>query len=165
MSSTVVTNTTSGTSYVTLASNSFVKSGYHFTGWKIGSTVYQPGSSVSVSGNSSVTATAQWEANTLSMSSVGTQYAVAGKSVSFTASVTSNPSGASVTYSKSDVSSGLTVSISGSTITCSAPTAGTYTFTLSASASGFPSDSTTVTVQFVPVLAFVNSPAIGVIGS
>lgn len=165
MSNTVVTNTTSGTSYVTLASNSFVKTGYHFTGWKIGSTVYQPGSTIGVSGNSSVTATAQWEANSLSVGSVGTQYAVAGKSVSFTASATSNPSGASVTYSKSDVSSGLTVSISGSTVTCSASSAGTYTFTLSASASGFPSDSTTVTVTFVPALAFTNTPTIGVIGS
>lgn len=165
MSNTVITNTVSGSSNVTLASNSFVKTGYHFIGWKIGTTVYQPGQTVSVNGNASVTATAQWEANSLTIKTIGTQYVVVGKNVAFSVSTISEPSGASISYAKSNVSSGLNVTISGSTITCSAATAGTYTFTLTASASGFQSDSRTVTVVVVPVLAFANTPAIGVIGA
>ncbi len=165
MSNTVVTNTTSGTSSVTLASNSYTNSGYHFTGWKVNGTLYSVGTAISVSGNSSVTAYAQWEENTLSMNTVETQYAVVGNPISFTASATSDPSGASVTFSKSNVANGLDVSISGFTITCSATTAGTYTFTLTADATNYSSDSTTVTVKVVPVLAFVNTPSIGMIGS
>lgn len=165
MSDTVVTDTVNGNTSVTLAANSFVKSGYHFVGWKVGSTVYQPGEKVPVGANASVTATAQWEENSLTIKTIPTQYSVAGKNVSFTVSVISEPSGASVTYSKSNVSSGLNVTINGSTITCSASSAGTYTFVLTASANGFQSDSRTVTVTVVPVLAFANTPAIGVIGN
>ena len=165
MSDTVVTDTVNGNTSVTLAANSFVKSGYHFVGWKVGSTVYQPGEKVPVGANASVTATAQWEVNSLTIKTIPTQYSVAGKNVSFSVSVISEPSGASVTYSKSNVSSGLNVTINGSTITCSASSAGTYTFVLTASANGFQSDSRTVTVTVVPVLAFANTPAIGVIGN
>lgn len=165
MSDTVVTDTVDGSTSVTLAANSFVKSGYHFVGWKVGSTVYQPGEKVPVGANASVTATAQWEVNSLTIKTIPTQYSVAGKNVSFSVSVISEPSGASVTYSKSNVSSGLNVTINGSTITCSASAPGTYTFVLTASANGFQTDSRTVTVTVVPVLAFANTPAIGVIGN
>lgn len=165
MSDTVVTDTVDGNTSVTLASNSFVKSGYHFVGWKVGSTVYQPGEKIPVGANASVTATAQWEVNSLTIKTIPTQYSVAGKNVSFSVSVISEPSGASVTYSKSNVSSGLNVTINGSTITCSASAPGTYTFVLTASANGFQTDSRTVTVTVVPVLAFANTPAIGVIGN
>jgi len=162
---TVVTDQVSGASNVTLASNGFTKSGYHFIGWKIGNTVYQPGQTVSVNGNASVTATAQWEQNTLTLGTIAKQYAVAGKSVSFNASATSNPSGATITFAKSNASSGLNVSISGNVVTCSAANAGTYTFTLTAIASGYTSSSTTVTVQVVPVLAFTNSPSAGALNA
>ena len=60
MSSSTVTDDNGGTSPVELKSNNFTKSGYHFTGWKIGSTIYQSGETVPVPGNSSVTAYAQW---------------------------------------------------------------------------------------------------------
>ena len=66
--STVVTDTNNGNTNVTLASCGFTKSGYTFTGWKIGSTTYQPGQTVSVGANATVTATAQWSQNTLSVS-------------------------------------------------------------------------------------------------
>jgi len=162
---TVVTDQTNGNSSVTLASNGFTKSGYHFVGWKVGNTVYQPGAKVSVGANATVTATAQWEANTLTLGSVAKQYAVAGHNVTFTVSAMSNPSGASISFAKSNVSNGLTVSISGNVVTCSASTPGTYTFTLTASATGYTSASTTVTVQVVPVLAFTNSPTAGALNA
>ena len=162
--STTKTDTYSSSS-LTLANNGFSKTGYHFTGWKINNTgtTYQPGQSVSV--GTSVTAYAQWEQNTISLNAIDTQYAVVGKSVSFNASASSNPSGAPITFSKSNVPSGLSVNINGSTITCSSSTTGTFTFTLTASATTYQSDSRTVTVEFVPALAFTNSPLIGVIGS
>lgn len=172
--STVVKDTNSGNSDVTFATNEYVKTGYHFVGWKIGAimqgepvyssdTIYQPGDKIAVAGNKYVCAIAQWEINSLSIVPVPTQYAVVGKNMSFTVSTTSEPSGAFVTYVSG--ASGLNITINGSTITCSAATAGTYTFTLTASASGFQSDSRTVTVVVVPVLAFANTPAIGVIGA
>ena len=164
MSPTTKTDTSSSSS-VPLANNGFTKTGYHFVGWKINNTgtTYQPGQSVSV--GTSVTAYAQWEQNTISLNAIDTQYAVVGNSVSFNVSASSDPSGASITFSKSNVPSGLSVSISGSTITCSSSTTGTFTFTLTASATNYQSDSRTVTVEFVPALAFTNSPLIGVIGS
>lgn len=67
-SNTVVTDTNSGNTNVTLASCGFTKTGYSFTGWKIGNTTYQPGQTVSVGANATVTATAQWSQNTLSAS-------------------------------------------------------------------------------------------------
>ena len=161
------TTTGSGTSKsIALSSTTPTWSGHTFKGWSTSSTAtsatYSAGSSYSFN-YGTTTLYAVWQESSLSIGSVSKQYAVAGQSVSFGA--TCSPSNVSVSYAKSNVSSGLTVSISGSTVTCSASTAGTYTFTLTASASGYTSSSTTVTVQFVPVLAFTNAPSIGVIGS
>ena len=66
--STVVSDSNNGNTNVTLASCGFTKTGYSFTGWKIGNTTYQPGQTVSVGANATVTATAQWSQNTLSVS-------------------------------------------------------------------------------------------------
>ena len=161
------TTTGSGTSKsIALSSTTPTWSGHTFKGWSTSSTAtsatYSAGSSYSFN-YGTTTLYAVWQESSLSIGSVSKQYAVAGQSVSFGA--TCSPSNVSASYAKSNVSSGLTVSISGSTVTCSASTAGTYTFTLTASASGYTSSSTTVTVQFVPVLAFTNAPSIGVIGS
>ena len=161
------TTTGSGTSKsIALSSTTPTWSGHTFKGWSTSSTAtsatYSAGSSYSFN-YGTTTLYAVWQESSLSIGSISKQYAVAGQSVSFGA--TCSPSNVSVSYAKSNVSSGLTVSISGSTVTCSASTAGTYTFTLTASASGYTSSSTTVTVQFVPVLAFTNAPSIGVIGS
>ena len=164
MTDTVVTDNNSGGSSVTLQPCTFTKTGYHFTGWSVNGTVKQPGDTVSVNGGSTVTATAQWAANALTIGSIEKQYAVVGHSITFTASASSDPAGASITYSKSNASSGLTVSISGSSVTMSSNQVGTYTFTLTASATNYTSSSTTVTVQFVPVLEFTNSPSVGIIG-
>ena len=165
MNAKVVEDTNNGNSAVTLDACSFTRSGYHFSGWKIGNTVYQPGQTVSVGPDASVTATAQWARNTLSIGSVSTVELVVNKGDSFVASASSDPSGASVTYSVSNVDSGLSVSVVGNRIVCNSATAGTYHFTLTASASGYSSSSTTVTVVAVPVLVFLNSPAAGALNS
>ena len=60
---TVVTNSVAGAYNVTLDSNAYDKTGFIFTGWDVDGTVYQPGQSVAVGGDSSVTAYAQWEEN------------------------------------------------------------------------------------------------------
>lgn len=165
MNAKVVEDTNNGNSAVTLDACSFTKSGYHFTGWKIGNTVYQPGQTVSVGPDASVTATAQWARNTLTIATAPTVELVVNKGDSFVAGATSNPSGASVTYSVSNVDSGLSVSVAGNRIVCNSATAGTYHFTLTASASGYSSSSTTVTVVAAPVLAFLNSPTAGALNS
>lgn len=64
MSATVVTDYNSGNSNVTFASNGFTKEHYHFTGWLVGVDTYQPGNTIAVIGNGSVTAVAQWEEDT-----------------------------------------------------------------------------------------------------
>lgn len=172
MSNTVVTDSVNGNSSVTLAANGFTKTGYTFVGWKIGNTIYQPGQTVSVGANATVTATAQWSLNTLAIGGVAQQYVVKGAYGSFTATCSSDPSGASVTYSASNVPSGLSVNISGSTITyrytgsLDSNNQKDLSFTLVASASGYSVNSTTVVnIHVVAQLAFTNSPSAGVIGS
>lgn len=100
------------------------------------------------------------EQNEITIHELDTQYAMVNKSMSFNAGADISPS-RDITYSVSDVSNGLTVTVSGSAITVSSTTAGTYTFTLTASATNYPSDSTTVTVIVDPVLSYVNSVTIG----
>ncbi|MBQ3737298.1 MAG: InlB B-repeat-containing protein [Candidatus Methanomethylophilaceae archaeon] len=172
MSNTVVTDSVNGNSSVTLAANGFTKTGYTFVGWKIGNTIYQPGQTVSVGANATVTATAQWSLNTLVIGGVAQQYVVKGAYGSFTATCSSDPSGASVTYSTSNVPSGLSVNISGSTVTyrytgsLDSNNQKDLSFTLVASASGYSVNSTTVVnIHVVAQLAFTNSPSAGVIGS
>ena len=58
----------------TLKTNGFSKTGYHFTGWKIGSTNYNAGATVknlTSSSGGTVTATAQWAANTYTIKYAG----------------------------------------------------------------------------------------------
>ena len=157
----------------TISSTAPTRSGKVFAGWSTSSTATSPsyyaGGTIYVSYSSSSSASttlyAVWKDPTLTLYQVGQQYAVVGKTVSFSAICAADPSGTAVGYETSNVSSGLTVTTSGSTVTCSASSVGTYTFTLTAVATGYTSSSITVTVQFVPVLAFTNAPNIGVIGS
>lgn len=160
--------TSSGTSTsksITLSTTKPTWSGHTFLGWATSSTAtsatYTAGTAYTFS-YGKTTLYAVWQESKLTIGSVAKQYAVVGQGVSFTATCT--PS-SGVSYGHSNVTSGLTVSESGSTITCNATTPGTYTFTLTASKSGYTSSSVTVTVEFVPLLAFTNAPSIGVIGS
>lgn len=165
MSDTVVTDTAGGASSVTLASNGFTYTGYHFTGWLVNGTVYQAGTDVSVPGDSSVTATAQWARNTLAFGSMDTVEAVVGKAVSFTVSAASDPAGAGIAYSYSNPSSGLTVSISGSTVTCTASTAQRYhTFTLTASATDYESSSVKVYIAAYSAIVGGGDETVSAIG-
>ena len=61
MADTVVRDTVSGNSNVTLAPNGFTNTGYTFAGWSVNDIIYQPNTQIPVAGNSTVTATAQWE--------------------------------------------------------------------------------------------------------
>ena len=163
-SNTTATSTSTSTS-ITLSSVTPTRTNYTFLGWSTSSTAttasYNAGGTYTFS-NGTTALYAVWQYNTLSISSVSKQYAVAGSSVSFTASC--NPS-SGVSYSYSNASNGLSVSISGSTVTCSSNSVGTYTFTLSASKTNYSGSSTTVTVQFVPQLNFTNSPSTGILVS
>ena len=166
---TVVTDQNSSHSPVTLAPNGFVRSGHTFAGWLVDGTLYQPGQTVSVGADSSLTATAQWVQNSLTINSVPVQYGVAGQSITFTVSSSSDPSTA-VSYQSNvpSVNNGtgtMNISISGNSVTCSATAAGTYQFTLTASSNNYPSSSTTVAVQFAPLLQFMNTPQAGALNS
>ena len=147
-----------------------------FLGWYTATSggTYLGGAGASYTVNSDTTIYAQWKNNTLTVGAVSTQYAVVGQSVSFSVSAASDPSGASVTYyannaASADVSGGsggtMHVTVSGDTVTCTSNTVGTYSFTLKASASNYPDSTTTVTVQFAPVLQFTNAPAAGALNS
>lgn len=106
------------------------------------------------------------DTKTLTLNEPNTQYVVSGSSVSFTASASANTGSPTISYSVSSVPDGFTVTVSGSTVTIKCPTVTEikdYTFTLTASASGYTSSSTDVTVHLVPVLNFLNTPAAGII--
>lgn len=164
MSDTVVTDTTSGSSNVTLASNGFTYTGYHFTGWLVGATIYQPGATVPVSGDSSAIATAQWARNTLTFNTMSVPEAVVNKSMSFTASASSDPSGAGITYGYSYKSSGLSVSISGSTVTCTASSVATHTLILTASATDYDTATITLYITVYNVIAGGSDETVSAIG-
>lgn len=165
MSDLVVTDDVEGESEVVLPDCTYTRTGFHFAGWRIGSATYLVGAAVPVAGGSSVTAIAQWEENTILLDAIGTQYAVAGKTVNFSVSWISSPPGASATVSASEAADGLTVAVKNNVVTCSASEAGTYTFTLTVGASGYSSDSQTVTVVIAAELAFTNTPTAGAITS
>ena len=151
------------------------KSNCTFLGWYTaqtgGSRVGGAGDNYSPQGN--IILFAHWKDNTLSINAVQTQYSVIGQSVSFTVTSSSDPV-AVVSYTVNggtdvNISGGssgtMNVKIVGNTVTCSSTTVGTYQFTLTASANNYPSSSTTVTVQFAPVLQFMNTPQAGALNS
>ena len=61
MADTVVTNTITGNTAVTLAQCTFQLTDKQFAGWKIGNQIYSAGQTVNIPGNESITAVAQWE--------------------------------------------------------------------------------------------------------
>lgn len=156
------TGTSTSNHTFTISSTQPTKTGYTFKGWADSSSAttpaYSSNGTISVGYNVTKTIYAVWEKNALAIGSVSKQYAVVNDGVTFTANC--SPS-SGVTYSYSNATSGLSVTISGSSITLNASSPGTYTFTLTASKSNYDSSSTTVTVEFVPELAFSNTPAQG----
>ncbi len=163
---TVVTDTNSGNSNVTLAACGFTKSGYTFTGWKIGNTVYQPGQTVSVSGNGSVTATAQWSQNTLS-ASANSIYALSGMSYTNQIGASAN-NGGTLSYAVKTCTGG-TASVNGSgVVTYNAPTVSSTTaYSVTVTVTGTFSGNQTMTkdvsfnVTVDPVFSFTNAATSG----
>ncbi len=163
----VVWDSYSGTSSVNLTAEP-TKSGSVLTGWKIGNTVYSPGTAYPVSANKVVATTAEWTQDEIHLDTPETQYAVSGSTVSFTAGYSTDGGDPDVTYSVSDVPTGFTVTVDGSEIIIKCPFVGEttdYTFTLIASATDYEPTQCTVTVTVVPVLQFNNDPSAGILGA
>lgn len=164
--STVVTDTNNGNTNVTLASCGFTKSGYTFTGWKIGNTVYQPGQTVSVGANATVTATAQWSQNTLTATANNIS-GVSGQSYSNQIGASAN-NGGTVSYAVKSCTGGTATVNSSGLVTYTAPSvSSTTSFTVTVTVTGTFAQggnltrdvSFTVTVD--PVLSFTNAATSG----
>ncbi|MBR1888607.1 MAG: InlB B-repeat-containing protein, partial [Candidatus Methanomethylophilus sp.] len=140
--STVVTDTNSGSSNVTLAACGFSKAGYNFAGWKVGNTIYQPGQMVSVAANTSVNAVAQWTPIPVNITSSGDDAdIVVGNS--FSRAITTDVAGTTISFTGP---SWLTMS--GSTLVGTPSVAGDYTVTVNAT-NGVSSDSQTFGIHVV----------------
>ena len=158
MANTVLSDTVNGSSAVTLVANGFSKSGYSFAGWKVGNTIYQPGQTVSVGANTTVNAVAQWTPIPVTITSSGDGADII-VGDSFSRSITTDPSGATVTFSGP---SWLT--LSGSTLVGTPTTAGDYSVTVDAT-NGVSSNSQSFTIHVVNRLAFESIPTGGILAT
>ena len=163
---TVVTDTNGGASTITLSSCGFTKTGYFFTGWLVNGTVYQPGQTVSVGANQTVTATAQWAANDIS-ATVNNISAVSGMSYSNQIGATTN-NGGTLSYGVKSCTGGTATVSSNGLVTYHAPTvSSTTSYTVTVTVTGTFGDGSTVskdvsfTVSVDPVLSFTNAATSG----
>jgi len=158
MADTKVTDSSSGSTNVTLASNGFSKAGYDFAGWKIGNVIYQPGQMVSVAANTSVNAVAQWTPIPVNITSSGDDAdIVVGNS--FSRAITTDVAGTTISFTGP---SWLT--LSGSTLVGTPSVAGDYTVTVNAT-NGVSSDSQTFGIHVVNRLAFESVPTGGILAT
>ena len=166
VSNTVVTDTNNGNTNVTLAANGFTKAGYTFIGWKVGNTTYQPGQSVPVGANATVTATAQWSQNTLSASANNLSCV---SKLTYTNQIgASANNGADLSFSVKSCTGGTaTVNASG-LVTYKAPTVtstSSYTVTVTVTATFGDGQTMSKDVSFSvsvdPVLSFTNAATSG----
>ncbi len=163
---TVVTDTNNGNSYVTLAGNGFYKAGYTFVGWSVNGVTYQPGQSVQVGANASVTAVAQWSLNTVTASANGLS-GLSGLSYSIQVNAQAN-NGATFTFAVKSCSAGTASVSSAGMVTFNAPSVSSTTncnvvVTVTAH---YPDGQTKTadaafTVTIDPVLVFTNSVTSG----
>ena len=166
MADTVVTDKTNGNVSISLPACGFTKTGYSFSGWKIGNTVYQPGQSVSVGANATVTATAQWSQNTLTVTA-GNISAVSKLSYSNQIGASAS-NGASLSYAVKSCTGGTaTVNASG-LVTYKAPTVSSttsYTVTVTVTATFGDGQTMSRDVSFSvsvdPILSFTNAATSG----
>ena len=163
--STVVTDT-NGTSYVTLAANGFTKTGYTFTGWLVNGSVYQPGQSVQVGTNATVTATAQWSQNTITASANNIS-GVSGQAYSNQIGASAN-NGGSLSYAVKSCTGGNASVNSSGMVTYTAPTVNSttsYTVTVTVTGTFAQGGNLTQDVSFTitvdPVLSFTNAATSG----
>ena len=164
--STIVTDSVNGNSNVTLAANGFSKAGYSFVGWKIGNTVYQPGQTVPVGANASVTATAQWSQNTVT-ATANNLSGVSGLSYSNQVGASANNGGVLSYAVKSCTGGTASVNASG-LVTYRAPTVSStsqYTVTVTVTATFGDGQTMNRDVSFTvtvdPVLSFTNAATSG----
>ena len=160
---TVVSVSGTNAANVTLASNGYTKTGYTFTGWLVNGTVYQPGATISVAADATVTATAQWSQNTVS-ATASTLYGKTDASYTHQISASANNGGSITSYAIKSAT-GVTASVSASglvTYNCPAVTS-TTTYSLTVTVTGTFSDGSTISkdvtfdVLVDPVLDFTNS--------
>ncbi len=166
VANTVVTDTNSGNSNVTLANNGFYKAGYTFGGWSVGGVTYQPGSAIAVGGNASVTATAVWIENTLS-ASANNMSGISGQSLTNQITAVAN-NGATFTFAIKSVSAGTASVNSGGLVTFNAPSvSGTTSCNVVVTVTAHYPDGQTKAVDCAfsvsvdPVLSFTNSVTSG----
>ena len=166
VSNTVVTDTNNGNTNVTLAANGFTKAGYTFIGWKVGNNTYQPGQSIPVGANGTVTATAQWSQNTLNTTANNIS-GVSGQAYSNQIGASAN-NGGTVSYAVKSCTGGNATVNSNGLVTYTAPSvSSTTSFTVTVTVTGTFAQggnltrdvSFTVTVD--PVLSFTNAATSG----
>ena len=163
---TVVTAQGTGNVSVTLATNGFVKTGHSFAGWLVNGTVYQPGQTVSVGADQTVTAVAQWTANSVT-ATANNLSAVSGMSYSNQIGASCNNDG-TISYAVTSCTGG-TATVNGSgLVTYSAPVVSStanYTVTVTVTASYPDGSSVSQVVSFTvtvdPVLSFTNAATSG----
>ena len=166
VSNTVVTDTNSGNTNVTLAANGFTKAGYTFIGWKVGNTTYQPGQSVPVGANATVTATAQWSQNTLSASANNLSCV---SKLTYTNQIgASANNGADLSFSVKSCTGGTASVNESGLVTYKAPTVtstSSYTVTVTVTATFGDGQTMSKDVSFSvsvdPVLSFTNAATSG----
>lgn len=144
----------------TISSQEPVRSGYIFKGWSIsngGSAQYQPGDTISVGYNSTRTLYAVWESATLDITtSQGDITLTVGQGFNY--AVGTNTSGCTVS-----VSGASWLSVSGSTVSGTPTSPGSYDVTITITKAGYTSDSQTFTVTVVSALGFTSVPTNGLV--
>ena len=164
--STVITDTNNGSTNVTLAANGFSKTGYTFAGWLVNGNVYQPGQTVPVGANGTVTATAQWSQNTLNATANNIS-GVSGQAYSNQIGASAN-NGGTVSYAVKSCTGGTATVNESGLVTYKAPTVtstSSYTVTVTVTATFGDGQTMSKNVSFSvtvdPVLSFTNAATSG----
>ena len=164
--STVITDTNNGSTNVTLAANGFSKTGYTFVGWLVNGNVYQPGQTVPVGANGTVTATAQWSQNTLNATANNIS-GVSGQAYSNQIGASAN-NGGTVSYAVKSCTGGTATVNESGLVTYKAPTVtstSSYTVTVTVTATFGDGQTMSKNVSFSvtvdPVLSFTNAATSG----
>ena len=156
--SSTITNTSSSYS-MTISTTQPTRSGYNFLGWATSSgataATHQPGGTVSVGANSTVTLYAVWQEAVIEITSSPASTAViVGQEWLY--SVSTDVPGCTIS-----VSGAPWLSVSGSSISGTPTTAGTYTITITADKTGYTPDVQTISLTVVSALQYTNEPSNG----
>lgn len=154
------TGTSTSSHVFTISSQEPVRNGYIFKGWSTssgGSAQYQPGNTISVGYNSTMTLYAVWESAQLNITTTQSDITLTvGQGFNYT--VGTSTSGCTVS-----VSGASWLHVSGSTVSGTPTSPGEFDVTVTISKAGYTSDSQSFTVTVVSVLGFTSSPVNGLI--